>query len=112
MVLAGVLCVMWVKKTQKKALQLKETYPEYSKNLNCCDITFTPHIFRHTYATNLYYAKIDIKRTQYLMGHSSIEMTLKTYTHLDNLSSSNTVSETLNNFFSQSKISQIEFLAG
>ena len=25
------------------------------------EISFTPHIFRHTYATNLYYADIDRK---------------------------------------------------
>lgn len=48
------------------------------------EVTFTPHTFRHTYATNLYYAGIDIKEAQYLLGHSSIEMTLKVYTHLDN----------------------------
>ena len=43
----------------------------------------TPHMFRHTYATNLYYAGIDIKTAQYLLGHSSIQMTMDIYTHLD-----------------------------
>lgn len=43
----------------------------------------TPHMFRHTYATNLYYAGIDIKTAQTLLGHSSIQMTLDIYTHLD-----------------------------
>lgn len=47
------------------------------------DITFTPHIFRHTYATNLYYAGVDIKTAQYFLGHSSLSMTLEIYTHLD-----------------------------
>ncbi len=47
------------------------------------DIKLTPHIFRHTYATNLYYAGIDVKTAQYLMGHSSVDVTLKIYTHLD-----------------------------
>lgn len=43
----------------------------------------TPHIFRHTYATNLYRSGIDEKRAQYFLGHSSIQMTMDVYTHLD-----------------------------
>ena len=43
----------------------------------------TPHMFRHTYATSLYFAGIDVKTMQYLMGHSNINITLKIYTHLD-----------------------------
>jgi integrase len=43
----------------------------------------TPHILRHTYATMLYYAGVDIKQAQYLLGHSSAEVTLNLYTHLD-----------------------------
>lgn len=42
----------------------------------------TPHVLRHTYATALYYAKVGIKDAQYLLGHSSIEMTMDVYTHL------------------------------
>ena len=48
-----------------------------------CTISFTPHIFRHTYATDIYYSGIDIKTAQYLLGHSSINVTLDIYTHLD-----------------------------
>ncbi|MCI9193229.1 MAG: tyrosine-type recombinase/integrase [Acutalibacter muris] len=32
--------------------------------------------------TNLYRAGIDLKTAQYLLGHSSIEMTANVYTHL------------------------------
>ncbi len=46
----------------------------------------TPHIFRHTYATMLYYAGVELKEAQYLLGHSTIAMTLNIYTHLDNRS--------------------------
>lgn len=42
----------------------------------------TPHIFRHTYATMLYNAGVDIKTAQYLLGHATIQMTLDIYTHL------------------------------
>ena len=50
-------------------------------NLPADDIT--PHIFRHTYATTLYYAGIDVKTAQYLLGHASIRITLDIYTHLE-----------------------------
>jgi integrase len=43
----------------------------------------TPHVFRHTYATSLYYAGVDIKAAQYLLGHSSARVTMDIYTHLD-----------------------------
>lgn len=42
----------------------------------------TSHVLRHTYATNLYYAGIDVKTAQMLLGHSDIRMTLEIYTHL------------------------------
>ena len=47
------------------------------------EINFTPHICRHTYATDLYYSDIDVKTAQYLLGHSSLNVTLEIYTHLD-----------------------------
>ena len=43
---------------------------------------FTAHQLRHTYATMLYDADVDIKSAQKFMGHSSIQVTLKIYTHL------------------------------
>ena len=46
-------------------------------------VDFTAHICRHTYATNLYCSKIDIKTAQYLLGHSNLTMTLEVYTHID-----------------------------
>lgn len=41
----------------------------------------TPHTFRHTYASDLYKAGVDIKQAQYLLGHDDIKTTLDTYTH-------------------------------
>lgn len=40
------------------------------------------HDLRHTFCTMLYDAGVDVKRAQYLMGHKSLEVTMKIYTHL------------------------------
>ena len=58
----------------------------------------TPHILRHTYATKLYYAGVDLKTAQYLLGHSNIKITLDIYTHLDKLKV-NDISDKINNIF-------------
>lgn len=42
----------------------------------------TPHMFRHTYATILYNAGVDVKSAQKFLGHADINVTLKIYTHL------------------------------
>lgn len=42
-----------------------------------------PHMLRHTYATTLYRAGVDLRTAQKLMGHSSIQMTADIYTHLE-----------------------------
>lgn len=41
----------------------------------------TPHIFRHTFCTNMANAGMDIKTLQYLMGHSDVGVTMNVYTH-------------------------------
>lgn len=43
----------------------------------------TPHYFRHNFATILYYAGVDVKDAARILGHSNINVTLGTYTHLD-----------------------------
>lgn len=43
------------------------------------DIKVTPHILRHSYATRLFEAGLDIKEIQSLMGHASPDITLKIY---------------------------------
>ncbi len=48
-------------------------------------ITFQPfgwHDLRHTYATILFEAGVDVLTAQYLLGHASPETTMKIYTHL------------------------------
>jgi len=43
----------------------------------------TPHMLRHTFATLLYFAGVDILTAKEQLGHSDIKMTLGIYTHLD-----------------------------
>lgn len=48
------------------------------------DRHITAHILRHTYITRLFESgSLDIKEIQYLAGHSTMDMTLKVYTHYD-----------------------------
>lgn len=46
-------------------------------------VTATPHQLRHSYATLLHSAGIDVKDAQSLLGHSTIIMTQDIYTHLE-----------------------------
>ena len=57
------------------------------------------HMLRHTYATTLYRAGVDLRTAQKLMGHSSIQMTADIYTHLvteDSIAVSDKLDEYLN----------------
>lgn len=59
--------------------QFRSMWDKYCKELGW---HITPHQFRHTYATTLYYAGIDLKTAQYIMGHAKPDMMLEVYTHL------------------------------
>lgn len=52
------------------------------------DTHVSAHILRHTYITRMFEAGLDIKEIQYLAGHSSVDMTLRVYTHYDQRSRS------------------------
>lgn len=43
----------------------------------------TAHIFRHNYATMLYYSNVSIKMAASLLGHSDTKMIMTIYAHLD-----------------------------
>lgn len=48
------------------------------------DFDVTPHVLRHTYITQLCASGLDIKKIQYLAGHSSVAVTLDIYSHVVN----------------------------
>jgi len=62
---------------------------------------FTAHQLRHTYATMLYDAGVDVKSAQKFLGHSDFQVTLKIYTHLSEGKEQAAV-EALNHFFERS----------
>lgn len=47
-------------------------------------IKVTPHMFRHTHATELIRSGWNIAYVQKRLGHSSVQTTINTYAHLDN----------------------------
>ncbi len=52
-------------------------------NENKISCMVTPHTLRHTFCTNMAIAGMNPKALQYIMGHSSVSMTLNYYTHTD-----------------------------
>lgn len=76
----------WVSHYNEKAA--KEQPDKYNKNnpkYVWQDVFIRMHDLRHTYATMLYDAGVDVKRAQYLLGHSDPETTMKIYIHLSKL---------------------------
>jgi len=54
------------------------------KRLRCStNITFGPHLFRHTYATWLLRRGAGMESVKELLGHASITTTIDTYGHLN-----------------------------
>ena len=50
-------------------------------SLAAIELHITPHMFRHTFATSLLEADVDIRYIQEMLGHSSINIT-EIYTHV------------------------------
>lgn len=68
----------------KKNLGEKENISKFDPKGYPKTIKIHPHQLRHTYATLLYFAKVDPLTASKLLGHSTVQLTLDTYTHLDN----------------------------
>ena len=62
-----------------------------------CSNDLTAHIFRHNYATMLYYSNISIKMAAKLLGHSNTDMIMRVYAHLDE--EKENINQRINNIF-------------
>ena len=68
-----------------KQVEIVKKLGEKCPRHNFCytiDFRVSPHILRHTYITDLILGGVDIKRVQYLAGHSDPSITLRIYTHI------------------------------
>lgn len=63
-------------KLEKRIEKAKEQGKEYVL------FSMTDHDLRHSFATALYDAGVDVKSAQYYLGHKDIKMTMALYTHL------------------------------
>ncbi|MCI3986028.1 tyrosine-type recombinase/integrase [Bacillus vallismortis] len=50
---------------------------------NKTGIDFTPHMLRHTYATELHNKGVEIIVIQKLLGHAQVQTTINTYVHIN-----------------------------
>ena len=57
---------------------------KYLKRITVID-NITAHMLRHTYASMLFDANVDVKAAQKFLGHADIEVTLEIYTHLSEM---------------------------
>lgn len=60
---------------------VKRLWEKYNENNVIPLPKITPHVFRHTFCTNMANAGMDIKSLQYLMGHADVSVTMNVYTH-------------------------------
>ena len=63
---------------------------------SCSELT--AHMFRHNYATMLYYSNISLKMAAKLLGHANTNMIMSIYAHLDE--EKENAAEKLNKVFS------------
>lgn len=68
--------------------------------LRSFEVRTTPHMLRHTFATTLYHAGIDLRDAKYLLGHESISVTADIYTSID-AADMGVASDALSNYFSK-----------
>lgn len=73
-----------------KELEEKES----EKRVEMIKPTF--RMMRHTYATALYDAGVDVKYAQYLLGHADVKITLDIYTHISKFRHQENIPKVLN----------------
>jgi len=70
----------------------------------------TPHMLRHTFATMLYFAGVDVLTAADQLGHSNPKMTLSIYTHLDKVHKRKSMSK-LNDYLKSASQMQVSNIA-
>lgn len=85
--------------SKKKKKPQRQHGPQVERTLT---FKITPHILRHTYITRLCASGCDIKKIQYLAGHSDISMTLGIYSHVVGNSPDELIDSVENAFSGQS----------
>lgn len=66
-----------------KPLAYSTVYTKFKRLSKKFEIPFTPHIFRHTHATELLRSGWDASYVQKRLGHKDIQTTINTYAHLN-----------------------------
>jgi integrase/recombinase XerD len=66
-----------------KPLAYSTVYTKFKRLSKKLSIPFTPHIFRHTHATELLRSGWDASYVQKRLGHKDIQTTINTYAHLN-----------------------------
>ena len=68
----------------RRRLEKAKNPSNLGKNQVCllCSFKSLYDMLRHTYATMLFDAGVDVKSAQRFLGHTDIEVTLSIYTHL------------------------------
>lgn len=66
-----------------KQIQLIHKLPREARKANYKINSLTSYIFRHNYATMLYYSNISLKQAVKIMGHTDEKMLMQIYAHLD-----------------------------
>ena len=67
--------MQWEHRFNRMVLRYNEIYKVQMPNI-------TPHVYRHTYCSNMAKSGMNSKTLQYLMGHSDIGVTMNVYTHV------------------------------
>ena len=67
----------------------------------------TPHWLRHTFATMLYFAGVDVLTAKEQLGHADIQTTLRIYTHLDQQHKKKSMNK-LNNYLRNASLMQVK----
>ena len=75
-------CLTW-KNGQKITRSITERDKYSPQGLPFVIQGFTAHDLRHTFATMLYFAGVDILTAKEQLGHSNVKTTMEIYTHLD-----------------------------